>query len=350
MPDHAPYEPISWQDGRLRLLDQTLLPHRVEYREIASLDAAVEAISSMRVRGAPAIGIAAAYALAAIARAGGRDSGRDAVEAAAPVLAASRPTAVNLRWAVERVMTRVADAADGSDLAEAALDEARRIHDEEREADARMAAYGASLLDPGSSVLTHCNTGPLATGGGGTALGVIIEAHRRGLVDEVFVDETRPRLQGARLTTWELAQHGVPHRLIVDSSAASIMARGAVGAVFTGADRIAANGDSANKVGTYSLAVLASHHDVPFYVVAPTSTIDARTADGGAIPIEQRDEAELLALGGETLAAEGTRALNPAFDVTPASLITAIVTERGILRPPYGDSISEALAEGVATA
>ncbi|MDP6606965.1 MAG: S-methyl-5-thioribose-1-phosphate isomerase [Dehalococcoidia bacterium] len=346
MTEDALYRPVSWRDGRLRLLDQTLLPNRVEYREIASLDAAVEAISSMRVRGAPAIGIAAAYALAAIAR----DGGRGAVEEAAPTLAATRPTAVNLRWAVDRVLARVIEAASSADVAGIALDEARRIHEEQREADARMAADGASLLDQGSALLTHCNTGPLATGGRGTALAVVIEAHRRGLVSDVFVDETRPRLQGAHLTTWELAQHGIPHRLIADSAAASIMARGAVSAVFTGADRIAHNGDTANKIGTYSLAVVAGHHEVPFYIVAPTSTIDPQSAGGGAIAIEQRDEAEVLTVGNEALTPDGTRALNPAFDVTPASLITAIVTELGVLRPPYLDSISEALTGSVATA
>ncbi len=336
LPTVTPYEPVSWVAGGLRLLDQTLLPHAIEYREIDSLESAVEAIVAMRVRGAPAIGIAAAYALAQAIR----DDGAEAAPAAAADLANARPTAVNLRWAIDRVMHRIEGAGDA---AEAALGEARAIHEQQRAADELMAGYGASLLGGTSTVLTHCNTGPLATGGGGTALGVAIEAHRRGLVEDVLVDETRPRLQGARLTTWELEQHSVPHRLITDSSAAIHMAAGRVSAVLTGADRIAANGDTANKVGTYALAIVAKHHDVPFYVVAPISTIDANSPDGRAIPIEERDASEVTTIGGETLVPDATRAANPAFDVTPASLITAIVTELGVLSPAYKRSIEDAL-------
>jgi methylthioribose-1-phosphate isomerase len=335
--DYAPYEAVSWDGGVLRLLDQTLLPQRVEYCDISTLDQAIEAITSMRVRGAPAIGVAAAYALAIIAR----DGDATATKRAATALAEARPTAVNLRWAVDRVLQR----AEADSAPDAALGEAKCIHEEQREADRQMAQFGASLVVPESTLLTHCNTGPLATAGGhGTALGVVIEAHRQGLVAGVLVDETRPRLQGARLTTWELHQHGVPHRLIADSSAAGLMAQGRVDAVFTGADRIAANGDTANKVGTYALAVIAAHHEVAFHIVAPLSTIDPATPDGDAIPIEQRDPSELLAIDGHALAAEGTEALNPAFDVTPAPLIASIVTERGVLRPPFAASIAEALA------
>ncbi len=351
--DRVPYEPISWRDGRLRLLDQTLLPGALEYRFVDSLEDAVEAISSMRVRGAPAIGIAAAYALALVAASDGSEEASGvsaAVERAATTLATTRPTAVNLRWALDRVRTRVADAATAPEARAVALEEAQRIHEQQREADERMAEAGAALLAPGSTVLTHCNTGPLATGGYGTALGVIIEAHRRGLVTEVLVDETRPRLQGTRLTAWELAEHGVPSCVIADGAAASLMAAGRVSAVLVGADRIAANGDTANKIGTYALALAASHHQAPLYVVAPTSTIDAATASGDAIPVEQRDEAELLTLDGVPLAPAGARALNPAFDVTPAALISAIVTERGVLRPPYGDAIARALDAAPATA
>jgi methylthioribose-1-phosphate isomerase len=335
--DRAPYEAVSWDGGVLRLLDQTLLPQRVEYLALPTLDEAIEAITTMRVRGAPAIGVAAAYALAIVARDGDAQSTKRAAEA----LADARPTAVNLRWAVDRVLRRI----EADSAPDAAIDEARRIHEQQREADRRMADFGASLVAPDSTLLTHCNTGPLATAGGhGTALGVVIEAHRRGLVDGVLVDETRPRLQGARLTTWELSQHGVPHRLIADSSAAGLMAQGRVDAVFTGADRIAANGDTANKVGTYALAVLAAHHEIAFHIVAPLSTIDAATPTGEAIPIEQRDPAEVLTIDGRALTAEGTEALNPAFDVTPASLIASIVTERGVLRAPFAASIADALA------
>ncbi len=337
MTDRAPYEAVSWDGGVLRLLDQTLLPGRLEYREIATLEAAIEAIATMRVRGAPAIGIAAAYALAMVAGEGDPE----ATQRAAVALAEARPTAVNLRWAIDRVLRRIEDdAAPG-----AALEAALRIHEEQRLADRQMAEFGASLVDRGSTLLTHCNTGPLATAGGrGTALGVVIQAHRRGRVANVLVGETRPRLQGARLTTWELRQHGVPHTLIADSAAAGLMAQGRVDAVFTGADRIAANGDSANKVGTYALAVLAAHHEIAFHIVAPVSTIDLATADGDAIPIEQRDPAELLTIDGHAVATEGTEALNPAFDVTPGSLIASIVTERGVLRPPFAASIADALA------
>ena len=212
---------------------------------------------------------------------------------------------MNLRWAVERVAARVARASTAAEARKAALDEARRIHDQQREADRRMAEAGAALIEPGSTVLTHCNTGPLATGGAGTALGVIIEAHRQGRVVEVLADETRPRLQGARLTAWELGQHGVPYRVIADGAAASLMASGRVAAAFVGADRIAANGDTANKIGTYSLAVVAAYHGRPLYVVAPLSTVDREAQSGDVIPVEQRDESEVLALDGRPLAPEG---------------------------------------------
>ena len=351
--DRVPYEPISWRDGRLRLLDQTLLPGALEYRVIDSLEDAAEAISSMRVRGAPAIGIAAAYALALVAASDGSAEASGvsaAVERAAATLAATRPTAVNLRWALDRVRARVAAAAAAPEARVEALEEAQLIHEQQREADQRMTEAGAALIVPDSTVLTHCNAGPLATGGYGTALGVIIEAHRRGLVTDVLVDETRPRLQGMRLTAWELAQHGVPHHVIADGAAASLMAAGRISAALVGADRIAPNGDTANKIGTYALALAALHHGVPLYVVAPTSTIDAETASGGAIPVERRDEAELLTLDGAPLAPEGSRALNPAFDVTPGALIAAIVTERGVLRPPYGEAIARAVDAVPATA
>jgi methylthioribose-1-phosphate isomerase len=240
-------------------------------------------------------------------------------------------------------------AATGTDAPAAAAEtEARRIHDEQADADRRMGELGAALLPDPATALTHCNTGALATGGTGTALGVIAAAHARGARVSVLVDETRPLLQGARLTAWELEQRGVPYRIIADGAAAGLIARGGVDAVLVGADRIAANGDTANKVGTYGLALAAHAHGVPFYVVAPASSIDMDTPDGAAIPIEHRDDDEVLSLRGAEIAPEGARALNPAFDVTPAALISAIVTERGVLRAPYEAAIRDALAEAVA--
>ena len=347
----VPYEPIAWVDGRLRLIDQTLLPGELRYIELDDAAQVAEAIASMRVRGAPAIGIAAAYGLALAAAASrpraNREALRGSVEAALERLGATRPTAVNLRWALERTRAAIegATAADGARAA--ALAEARAIHEEQRAADGRMAEAGAALLGPlgpDAGLLTVCNTGPLATGGGGTALGVIAAAWRQGRVREVLACETRPRLQGARLTSWELRQQGIAHRLVVEGATAAQMAAGRVDAVLAGADRIAANGDTANKIGTYTLAVLARYHEIPFYVVAPTSTIDLATAEGAAIPIEQRDDSEVLLVGQERIAPEGVAALNPAFDVTPAELITAIVTERGVLRPPLGLAIASQLA------
>ena len=349
-PESAPYEPVTWRDGAPWLLDQTLLPERVAEVHIESVEDGVEAIQRMRVRGAPAIGIAAAYVLAqAVATAGEGPEATSIVRAAAERLAASRPTAVNLRWAVDRVLRASLEGPPG-DRAAGALAQARALHQEQRTADAALAAAGAALLpDAPTTVITHCNTGPLATAGGlGTALGVVIAAHRLGRVGEVLVDETRPRLQGARLTSWELSQHGVPHHVIADGAAAALMASRPVAAALVGADRIATNGDVANKIGTYGLAIACRHHAVPFYVVAPLSSFDADAEDGSAIPVEQRPEDEVLTISGQRVAPEGARALNPAFDVTPAELITAIVTERGVLRPPFGASIARALAGSTA--
>lgn len=306
----APEEIIRLEDGAVVLLDQRRLPaERVELSCRSAAEVA-EAIRTLAVRGAPAIGVAAAYGMA-LAAARGEDRA-----AARSVLAASRPTAVNLFWALDEM-----DAWDG-DPAE----RARAIHAEEVERCHRMCEHALELFSPGLRVLTHCNAGGLATGGVGTAVGAIVRAHAAGLVAHVWADETRPLLQGARLTAWELEQAGVPFHVIADSAAASTMARGEVDLVITGADRIAANGDTANKIGTYMLAVLAHHHGIPFAVVAPSSTVDRSLPDGGAIPIEERDGAELTAR---------FPARNPAFDVTPAALITAIVTERGVHRPPF---------------
>jgi methylthioribose-1-phosphate isomerase len=282
-----------------------------------------EAIRTLAVRGAPAIGIAAAYGYALAAARG------DDLDAAAAVLLASRPTAVNLAWAL-------AELRRGDQEPAALAGQARALHEEEVDRCRRMARHAAGLLAPGTRALTHCNTGALATGGVGTALGAIREGFARGLVEHVLVDETRPLLQGARLTAWELERAGVPHTVVADAAAGSLMARGEVGAVLTGADRIAANGDAANKIGTYPLAVLASRHGIPFYVVAPSSTVDLETAAGADIPIEERDPAEVTAR---------FAARNPAFDVTPAALVTAIVTELGVHRAPYEESLAGLRAE-----
>ena len=308
----TPMRIVRLEDDAVVVLDQRRLPDaEVELRCCNSAEVA-EAIRALAVRGAPAIGIAAAYGLALAAA-----HGEDMITAHA-TLAAARPTAVNLRWAL--------DAMRGDPTRE----RAQAIHDAEVARCRRMSAHAVELIAPGSRVLTHCNAGGLATGGYGTALGAIRTAWERGRVEHVWVDETRPLLQGARLTAWELEQLGVPHAVIADAAAASFMARGEVDCIVVGADRIAANGDTANKIGTYALAVLARHHAIPLYVVAPSSTLDSTTPTGADIPIEER-------AGGEVTGRFAAR--NPAFDVTPAALLTAIVTEEGIHRPPFEESL-----------
>ncbi|RMD80524.1 MAG: S-methyl-5-thioribose-1-phosphate isomerase, partial [Gammaproteobacteria bacterium] len=313
-------------------------------------EAVARAIRDMVVRGAPAIGIAAAYgavlaARAAWAAASPPSAWREAAEAGLRALAASRPTAVNLFWALER-MGRAMDraAAAGGDPLPALLAEARRIHEEDRAANRRMGALGAALLERPGAVLTHCNAGALATGGYGTALGVVRAGWAAGRITRVYADETRPWLQGARLTAWELAQEGIPVTLLVEGAAASLLRTGRVTWVIVGADRIAANGDVANKVGTYGLAVLARRHGVGFMVVAPTATIDPAAPTGEAIPIEERDPAEVLGCAGRPVAPRGVEAWNPSFDVTPAHLVDALVTERGVLRRPGREGLRRLLA------
>ncbi len=295
------------------LLDQRRLPDEVVDVRCATAADVADAIRDMVVRGAPAIGVAAAYGLALAALRG------DDLVAAEAALAASRPTAVNLPWALARMRE------------EPTPERARALHEQEVERCRMMAAHAAELFQPGTRALTHCNAGGLATGGYGSAVGALRAAAERGLVERVLVDETRPLLQGARLTAWELEQARIPHAVIADSAAGSLMARGEVDLVVTGADRIAANGDTANKIGTYSLAVLAAHHRIPFYVIAPTSTLDRETPDGSGIPIEERDPTELTSR---------FPARNPAFDVTPAPLIAAIVTENGVHHAPYQESLA----------
>jgi len=312
MADLAPERIARLEADRVVFLDQRRLPAEEIDLECATAAEVAEAIRTLAVRGAPAIGVAAAYGYA-LAAARGED-----LDEAYRVLAASRPTAVNLVWALEQMRP------------DPTPERARGIHADEVERCMRMGEHAAALFAPGTRALTHCNAGGLATGGYGTALGALRSAFARGLLERVLVDETRPLLQGARLTAWELEAAGIPHAVIADSAAASLMAGGEVDLVVTGADRIARNGDTANKIGTYGLAVLAAHHRIPLYVVAPTSTIDPATATGAGIPIEERDGAEVTAR---------FPARNPAFDVTPAALVTAIVTEVGVHRPPYAESL-----------
>jgi methylthioribose-1-phosphate isomerase len=331
---------VRWSEGRLVLLDQTVLPERETERGYERWEEVADAIRALVVRGAPAIGVAAAFGVVLAARqsrAGTADDLLGELEPAMKGLAATRPTAVNLFWALER-MKRVAVAGRGrtaDELRARLLAEAQAIRDEDIAANQAMGRHGAELVPRGARILTHCNAGALATAGYGTALGVVRAAHAEGKVALVWVDETRPVMQGSRLTAWECLREGIPHRLIADVAAASVMARGEVDLIVTGADRIAANGDTANKIGTYSLAVLAAHHRVPFYVAAPYSTIDPALASGAEIPIEERDGAEVRRVGAQRTAPGGSPVFNPAFDVTPARLIAAIITERGVVRPPY---------------
>ena len=314
---------MEWRDGALVLLDQRLLPGRVEWLRLTEWEQVRDAILDMAVRGAPAIGVAAAYGMALAVR-GGAD-----FESARAGLAASRPTAVNLCWALDRV------AALPDRSFDCVLAEAQAIEREDVEMNLALAAHGATLVPSGARVLTVCNTGSLATAGHGTALGIIRTAHAQGLVSLVYSRETRPRMQGLRLNAWELMQDGIPFKSIADGAAASLMNAGSVDLVVVGADRIAANGDTANKIGTYMLAVCARHHGVPFVVAAPSSTLDASLATGAEIPIEERSALELTEIEGVRVAPEGCPVYNPAFDVTPGDLVSAIVTEKGVSRAPY---------------
>ncbi len=313
-----------WDDGdAVGFLDQRALPRAVSRERATTVDAVVDAIRTLAVRGAPAIGIFGAYGVALAARIHSGD--RDGYRAAAAKIRAARPTAVNLAWAVDRVLA----AAPGEELAEAS-----RIHDEQRDVDRLIGEASVGLFPASGNVLTHCNTGPIATGGDGTALGCFIAAHRAGKALHVFVDETRPLLQGARLTMFELHESGVPCTLIVDSAAAITMQRKAIRAVVVGADRIARNGDTANKIGTYGVAIAAAHHGIPFYVAAPRSTFDFSLDSGAGIPIEERAAEEVRIAPDDAV-------YNPAFDVTPGRLVTGFITEYGVISPPYADAIAD---------
>jgi methylthioribose-1-phosphate isomerase len=345
---------VSWdaEGPSVQLIDQQLLPGEVRILRLHEPAEVAAAIRDMRVRGAPAIGAAAAYGLALagmISRATETGTLWDEVETAAAALRESRPTAVNLSWAIERVLRagRVGLAEGAQSVRDRLLTEAQRIADEDVETNRRMGEYGAALIQDGAAVIHHCNTGALATVDYGTALGVIRTAHEQGKRVHVLVDETRPQLQGGRLTAWELRQLGIPFEIIADGAAGHMLRRGEATSVFVGADRIAANGDVANKIGTYMLALAAFDNRVPFYVVAPLSTVDTALPDGETIPIEERPEDEVLDLSrsGRPVFPEGSRARNPAFDITPARLVTAIVTEAGILRPPFAESLARALQE-----
>jgi methylthioribose-1-phosphate isomerase len=341
--------PIEWlESGRVRLIDQTRLPHEESYLETSDYNDLAQAIRQMKVRGAPLIGVTAAYAMALASRqaiAAGEEAFLPTLRQAAAELRATRPTAVNLTWALERMLRVAEGAASARDAVAAMESEARRIQEEDIAGNRRIGANGAALLGRGASVLTHCNAGSLATGGYGTSLGVVRAAWEQGRLERVYATETRPLLQGARLTAWELKREGIPFTLVVDSAAGSLLRRGMAQAVVVGADRIAANGDVANKIGTYSLAVLASENGVPFYVAAPTSTIDVNTPSGDDIPIEERAPDEVTTLAGAATAVAGATAANPAFDVTPADYVSAIITENGVARAPYLASLAGLMRE-----
>jgi methylthioribose-1-phosphate isomerase len=334
---------LRWRDDRLELLDQRLLPAETRWLTLQTAAEVAAAIHDMVVRGAPAIGISAAYGVVLAAQELGNTASADQLAPAVSTLAASRPTAVNLFWALER-MQRTMAGLHGAALIEALTREALRIHEDDRAMNHRLASFGVPLLPENGRIYTHCNTGALATGGHGTALGVLRSAWAAGRIRGVIAGETRPWMQGSRLTSWELMQDGVPVTLVADSSAGHLMQRGEVQAVIVGADRITANGDTANKIGTYALAVLARHHGIPFYVAAPLSTIDPALASGDSIVIEERDGNEIRCIQGKPIAPAEVPVFNPAFDVTPGELITAIITEHGVIRHPGTDTMAAHLA------
>ncbi len=336
-------EPVVWANGRIRLLDQTKLPREVSWVEIDNWRDAATAIKNMIVRGAPAIGCTAALGLALAACstiAPGRDAFIDKLQVAADGLCDARPTAVNLSWAVNRLMELARALPEVTEIKQLLVTEAIKMLEEDVHINRTLGQYGAELLPETCSIITHCNAGALATAGYGTALGVIRAAVESGKQVTVFADETRPRLQGMKLTAWELMESGIPVTVITDNMSAALMRSSSISCVVVGADRIAANGDTANKIGTYGLAVIAKHHNIPFYVAAPVSTFDFSLATGADIPIEERDSMEVTHIDGVAIGPANLRAWNPAFDVTPADLIAAIITERGVIKPPFTTSIT----------
>ena len=345
---------IEWKDDAIVMIDQRKLPAMEVYVSCKTAQEVAKAIRTMVIRGAPAIGVAAAMGIALGMRrskATGTKQFTTEFQKLCDLMAATRPTAVNLFWAIERMKKAFADAAQGGrsvdEITQRLEHEARRIHDEDVDSCRMMGAFGAALVPQEARILTHCNAGALATAGYGTALGVVRAAAEQGKKIAVLADETRPFLQGARLTAWELVKDGIDTTVITDNMAGAMMRLGHVDLVVVGADRIAANGDVANKIGTYSVAVLAKEHGIPFYVAAPLSTIDLRTPDGSKIPIEERNDREVTHVGPSRLTPEGARIRNPAFDVTPAKYVSAIITERGVARPPYDASLA-ALVDAVA--
>lgn len=345
---------VAWvgdaASGFVRLIDQTLLPGQLLRIDLRDVESVWEAIKALRVRGAPAIGIAASYGAVIGARSG--EDSRDSLRAASARLRTSRPTAVNLFWALDRMDRAADDHPDlgGPELVERLLVEAHAIAEEDRAMCRAIGAFGAALIRPGQGVLTHCNAGGLATADYGTALAVMFAAHEQGKPIHVFADETRPLLQGSRLTAWELQRRGIPVTLICDNMAAQVMKEDKVQMVVVGADRIAANGDTANKIGTYGVALLAKAHGIPFYVAAPSSTFDLAMPDGSKIPIEQRDPREVTHGFGPSTAPDGISVYNPAFDVTPAPLIAGIITEKGVIAPVDAATIRRTLEGGAASA
>ena len=349
-----PFPVVAWDQGEVVLIDQTLLPDELAWRRCRDIPTLCQAIVELAVRGAPAIGVAAAYGLALAWNLARREVGDDLprilpiFQAYRADLAATRPTAVNLFWALDRcgglAEQMVAGGALAEDIGAALLADAAAVREEDVAMCRAMGEAGAALLPDFATVLTHCNAGGLATGGYGTAIGVIYAAKEAGKTLQVFADETRPLLQGARLTAWELVDQGIDVTVICDSAAATVLRQGKIDAVITGSDRVAANGDAANKIGTYPLAVLAHRHNIPFYIAAPASTFDPDTPDGDGIEIEERDPAEVHHWRTDRTTPAGAQAWNPAFDVTPAALITAFITEHGVLRPPFEKSLAPVLA------
>ena len=341
------FKTVFWSKGAVVLLDQRKLPLQEEYLHCTTVEALAEAIKNLSVRGAPAIGIAAALG---ISLAGYQSSATEReglvrdLEAAAALLRATRPTAVNLFWGIEQ-MLQAGNSFTGTlpQLKDYLLTKALQLLEEDYEMCLAIGNFGSTLVAPHAKILTHCNAGGLATAGYGTAVGVLRTAHQQGKEISVWVDETRPLLQGARLTAWELQEAGIPYKIITDNMAGYVMSRGAVDAVITGADRVLACGDTANKIGTYSLAVLARYHNIPFYIAAPFSTIEFTTRCGADIVIEERTQSEILECSGSRITPHGAQAFNPAFDVTPGNLISAIITDRGIAYPPYSESLSRLL-------
>ena len=338
---------VEWRENHLVLLDQRKLPHTEKYIQLFNAPDIAEAIRNMVVRGAPAIGITAAYAMVLAARKAFNQYPQDwrvRLIADYDTLLASRPTAINLKWALQRMMRKIDQVDDRNDPIGQLLEHAQAIHREDIEANYRMGRLGSALIDPSHGVITHCNTGSLATGGYGTALGVIRSAYADQRIEHVYADETRPWWQGSRLTAWELIKDQIPVHLMCDGAAAHLMQQGKISWAIVGSDRIAANGDVANKIGTYGLAINARYHNIGFMVVAPTSTIDMHTACGDDIPIEERSQDEVLSVAGQRIATPHAAAYNPAFDVTPARLVTALVTEKGVVMNPDAEKIAELMA------